>query len=171
MTSTQGRNFLAAGKAMPTRTAVSAAIAGAVAQRPVKLMKTAALAALLTVGAVSGCAADNSAKIPAAKDLIGTWSVTTAGFEAGKHEGSQSQWVVEAAEGQAFVGFKEYQDPGEDPQKEVLNGAVGVDGDIRIADSDGFFTGRMTDGKILGQYIEAKDAADSAVLNIEMSRQ
>jgi hypothetical protein len=29
----------------------------------------------------------------------------------------------------------------------------------------------MTDGKILGQYIEAKDAADSAVLNIEMSRQ
>ena len=171
MTSTQGRSFVAAGKAMTTRVAVSAVIAGAVAQRPVKLMKTTALAALLTVGAVSGCTAENSAKTPAAKDLIGTWSVTTAGFEAGKHEGAKSQWVVEAAEGQAFVGFKEYQDPGEDPQKEVLNGAVGVDGDIRIADSDGFFTGRMTDGKILGQYIEAKDAADSAVLNVEMSRQ
>jgi hypothetical protein len=171
VTSTQGRSFVAAGKAMTTRIAVPAVIAGAVAQRPVKLMKTIALAALLTVGTVSGCAAENSAKTPAAKDLIGTWSVTTAGFEAGKHESAKSQWVVEAAEGQAFVGFKEYQDPGEDPQKEVLNGAVGVDGDIRIADSDGFFTGRMTDGKILGQYIEAKDAADSAVLNVEMSRQ
>ena len=170
MTSTQGRSFVAAGKAMTTRIAVSAVIAGAVAQRPVKIMKTTALAALLTVVAVSGCAADNSAKIPAAKDLIGTWSVTTAGFEAGKHEGGKSKWVVEAAEGQEFVGFKEYQDPGEDPQKEVFNGGVGVDGDIRIADSDGFFTGRMTDGKILGQYIEAKDTADSAVLNVEMSR-
>ena len=171
MTSTHGRSFVAAGKAMTTRIAVPAVIAGAVAQRPVKLMKTTALAALLTVGALSGCAAENSAKIPAAKDLIGTWSVTTAGFEGGKHESHKSQWVVEAAEGQAILGFKEYQDPGEDPQKEVLNGAVGVDGDIRIADSDGFFTSRMTDGKIIGQYIEAKDAADSAVLNVEMSRQ
>lgn len=170
MISTQGP-AVATGKAMTTRIAVSAVIAGAVAQRPVKLMKTAALAALLTVGAVSGCTAENSAKIPAAKDLIGTWSVTVAGFEGGKHESGNSQWVVEAAEGQAFLGFKEYQDPGEDPQKEVLTGAVGVDGDIRIADTDGFFTGRMTDGKILGQYIETKDAADHAVLNVEMSRQ
>jgi hypothetical protein len=168
--STQGHSSVAAGKAMTTRIAASAVIAGAVAQRPVKLMKTTALAALLTVGAVSGCAAENSAKIPAAKDLIGTWSVTTAGFEGGKFESGKSQWVVEAAEGQAFLGFKEYQDPGEDPQKEVLKGAVGVDGDIRIADTDGFFIGRMTDGKILGQYIETKDAADHAVLNVEMSR-
>ena len=171
MTSTRGRKFVAAGKASTARIAASAEITGATTQRPMTILKITSLAALLTVGAVSGCAAETSAKIPAAKDLIGTWSVTTAGFEGGKHESHKSQWVVEAAEGQAFLGFKEYQDPGEDPQKEVLNGAVGVDGDIRIADSDGFFTGRMTDGKILGQYIEAKDAADSAVLNIEMSRQ
>ncbi len=170
MTSTQGRNFVAAGKATATPIAVSAEIAGATTQRPMTILKITALAALLTVGAVSGCAAETSAKIPAAKDLIGTWSVTTAGFEAGKHESGESQWIVEAAEGQAFVGFKEYQDPGESPQKEVLNGAVGVDGDIRIADGDGFFTGRMNDGKILGQYIEAKDAADSTVLNVELSR-
>ena len=170
MTSTQGRRFVAAGKAMTPRIAVSAATASAAARRPKKLLKSTALAALLTAGAVSGCAAETSAKIPAAKDLIGTWSVTTAGFEAGKHESGKSQWIVEAAEGQAFVGFKEYQDPGEAPQKEVLNGAVGVDGDIRIADSDGFFAGRLIDGKILGQYIEAKDAADSTVLNVELSR-
>lgn len=140
------------------------------ANRRIQLLTSTALVALLTIGAVSGCAADTSAKIPAAKDLIGTWSVTQAGFEAGKYESGNSQWVVEAAEGQAFVGFKEYQDPGEDPQKEVLNGAIGVDGDIRIADSDGFFAGRMKDGKIIGQYIEAKDAADSTVLNVELSR-
>ena len=170
MTSTQDRSFVAAGKAMTTRIAVSARSAGAAAQRPRKPLKSIALAALLIVGAISGCAAETSAKIPAAKDLIGSWSGSLAGFEGGKHQSGQSQWVVEAAEGQAFVGFKEYQDAGKDPQKEVFNGAVGVDGDIRIADSDGFFAGRMIDGKILGQYVENKDAADSAVLNIELSR-
>jgi hypothetical protein len=161
---------VAEGKALTKPIAVSAVIAGAAARRSMKLLKSTALAAVLTIGAVSGCAAETSAKIPAAKDLIGTWSVTGAGFEGGKYESGKGEWVIEAAEGQAFLGFKEYQDPGEDPQKEVFSGAVGVDGDIRIADGDGFFTGRMTDGKILGQYIEAKDAADHAVRNIELSR-
>ena len=58
---------------------------------------------------------------------------------------------------------------GEDPQREAVNGAFGVDGDIRIADEDGFFTGRLADGKNLGQYIEVKKG-ESQVLNVELTR-
>jgi hypothetical protein len=136
-----------------------------------KLLISTALAALLTAGAVSGCGAETSAKIPAAKDLIGTWAQTGAGYE----EGTPVTWkdqtlVVEAAEGQGFVGFKEYHNEGEDPQKEVINGAVGVDGDIRIADDDGFFVGRLVDGKILGQFTKVAKG-ESQVLNVELVRQ
>lgn len=135
-----------------------------------KLLLSTALAALLTVGALSGCAADTAAKVPAAKDLIGTWSQTGAGFEEGKPVTWKDQkLVVETAEGQGFTGFKEYDNEGEDPQKEIVNGAVGVDGDIRIVDEDGFFVGRLVDGKILGQYVEVKEG-ESQVLNVELAR-
>lgn len=136
-----------------------------------KLLISTAFAALLTAGAVSGCGADTSAKAPAAKDLIGTWAQTGAGFEEGKPVTWKDQTlVVEAAEGQGFTGFKEYDNEGEDPQKEVVNGAVGVNGEIRIVDEDGFFVGRLVDAKILGQYIEVKKG-ESQVLNVELVRQ
>lgn len=128
------------------------------------------LALLLTVGAIAGCAADSAAKVPAAKDLIGEWAQTGAGYEEGAHvTWSNQMLVIEEAEGQAFVGFKEYTNEGEAPQKEVVNGAVGVDGDIRIADEDGFFAGRLVDGKILGQYVEVTKG-ESQVLNVELTR-
>ena len=72
------------------------------------------------------------------------------------------------AEEQGFAGFKEYEEGGE-PQKEILNGAVGVDGVIRIADEDGFIVGRLFDGKILGQYVEVVKG-ESQVLNVEYVR-
>lgn len=135
-----------------------------------KLLVPTALAALLTAGALSGCAADTAAKVPAAEDLIGTWAQTGAGFEEGKPVTWKDQTlVVETAEGQGFTGFKEYDNEGEDPQKEIVNGAVGVNGDIRIADGDGVFVGRLVDGKILGQYFEVKQG-ESQVLNVELAR-
>lgn len=135
-----------------------------------KLLISTALAALLTAGAVSGCGANTSAKAPEAKDLIGTWAQNGAGFEEGKPVTWKDQTVVvEAAEGQGFTGFKEYDNEGEDPQKERVNGAVGINGDIRIVDEDGFFVGRLTDGKIVGQYIEVKKG-ESQVLNVELVR-
>jgi hypothetical protein len=135
-----------------------------------KLLIATALAALLTAGAVGGCGADTSAKAPAAKDLIGTWAQTGAGYEEGKPVTWKDQTlVVEAADGQGFTGFKEYDNEGEDPRKEVVNGAVGFNGDIRIADEDGFFVGRLVDGKILGQYIEVAKG-ESQVLNVELIR-
>lgn len=129
-----------------------------------------ALAALITAGAVSGCSAESSVRIPAAKDLIGTWAQTGAGYEEGKPVTWTDQTlVIEAAEGQGFTGFKEYHNAGEDPQKEVVNGAVGVNGDIRIVDEDGFFVGQLVDQKIVGQYIEVKKG-ESQVLNVELAR-
>lgn len=135
-----------------------------------KLLISTALAALLASGAVSGCGAASSVKAPAAKDLIGTWAQTGAGFEEGKPVTWKDQTlVVETVEGQGFTGFKEYDNEGEDPQKEVVNGAVGVNGDIRIVDEDGFFVGRLVDGKIQGQYIEVKKG-EAQVLNVELVR-
>ena len=72
------------------------------------------------------------------------------------------------AEDQGFAGFKEYEEGGE-PQKEILNGAVGIDGAIRIADEDGFIVGRLFDGKILDQYVEVVKG-ESQVLNVEYVR-
>jgi len=136
-----------------------------------KLLISTAVAALVTAGAVSGCQSDNSAKVPAAKDLIGTWAQTGAGYEEGKPVTWQDdKLVVETTEGQGFTGFKEYQNEGEDPQKEIVNGAVGINGDIRIVDEDGFFVGRLVDGKILGQYVEIAKG-ESQVLNVELVRQ
>ena len=135
-----------------------------------KLLISTVSAALLTAGVVSGCGADTSAKAPAAKDLIGTWAQTGAGYEEGKPVTWKDQkLVVEAADRQGFTGFKEYDNEGEGSQKEVVSGAVGVDGDIRIADEDGFFVGRLIDGKILGQYVEVKQG-ESQVLNVELIR-
>jgi hypothetical protein len=126
--------------------------------------------ALLAIGVVSGCGVEKSATVPAAKDLIGTWDQTGAGFEEGKPVTWKDQkLVVEKAEGQGFAGFKEYDNEGEDPRKELVNGAVGVDGDIRIVDEDGFFVGRLVDGKIRGQYVEVKKG-ESQVLNVELVR-
>lgn len=136
-----------------------------------KLLISTVFAVLLSAATVSGCGADTAAKAPAAKDLIGTWAQNGAGYEEGKPVTWKDQTlVVEAAEGQGFTGFKEYDNEGEDPQKEVVNGAVGVNGDIRIVDEDGFFVGRLVDGKILGQYVEVKKG-ESQVLNVELVRQ
>jgi hypothetical protein len=160
---------VAEGKALTTPIAVSAVIAGAAARRSMKLLKSTALAAVLTIGAVSGCGAGTSAKVPDAKDLIGTWAQTGAGFREGKPVTWETTVVVETVEGQGFTGFKEYDNEGEDPQKEVVNGAVGVNGDIRIADEDGLFVGRLVDGKIVGQHVEVSKG-ESQVLNVELVR-
>jgi hypothetical protein len=122
------------------------------------------IAALLIAAAITACGAETVTKVPAAKDLIGIWSQNGAGYEEGKPVTWKDQTLVVA-----FVGFKEYENEGEDPQKEILNGAVGVDGDIRIADEDGFFVGRLVDGKILGQYVEVVKG-ESQVLNVELVR-
>ena len=48
--------------------------------------------------------------------------------------------VIERAEGQGFTGYKEYTREAKPPQKEIINGAVGTDGRILMADEDGCST-------------------------------
>lgn len=135
-----------------------------------KIRFAAVLSGLVVAATGSGCAGETSAKVPAAEDLMGTWAQTGSGFEEGKPVTWKDQTlVIDQADGQGFAGFKEYHNQGEDPQKEVFNGAVGFDGEIRIVDEDGIFVGRLVDGKVLGQYVEVKQG-ESQVLNIELTR-
>jgi len=53
-------------------------------------------------------------------------------------------------------------------QREVVNGVIGVNGDVLIVDDDGTFEGRLVDGKLQGQYAEVGD--DAAAINVELTR-
>lgn len=127
------------------------------------------LCAALAVGVLAGCATSTSTKVPTGADLKGTWAQTGTGYEKGSPVTWRDQTlVIEEAEGPGFTGFKEYTPDGGQPQKESVNGVVGADGDIRMADEDGSFLGRLVDGKILGQYVEVGD--DAAAINVELTR-
>lgn len=127
-----------------------------------------------TIIATAGCSADSSTKVPTGADLKGTWIQAGDGYERGirvtpENKGFEATVVIAEADGQGFTGYKEYTDPGEKPQREVLHGVVGLDGDILITDEDGFFTGKLVDGKIRGQFAEIGN--DAAAINVELSRQ
>lgn len=134
-------------------------------------------AAAAIVAVAAGCGADTSTSsttVPTGADLKGTWVQDGDGYERGERVTPENQMaratvVIAEADGQGFTGYKEYTDPGEPPTKEMLYGVVGVDGDILITDEDGYFTGRLVDGKIRGQYAEIGN--DPAALNMELSRQ
>ena len=111
----------------------------------------------------------SSSQVPKGEDLKGTWSQTGAGYENGRPVTWENQTVViEEASGQGFTGFKEYAREGEQPQKEPVNGVIGVNGNILIVDDDGKFEGRLVDGKLQGQYAEVGD--DAAAINIVLTR-
>lgn len=118
----------------------------------------------------AGCGADNSTRVPAADDLRGAWTQSGVGYEQGQRVTWDNQKVViEAVDGQSFTGFKEYTREGEATQKEIINGVIGFDGDIMMTDEDGFFEGRLIDGKVKGHYAEVGD--DAAAIIVELSKQ
>ena len=111
----------------------------------------------------------SSIQVPKGEDLKGTWSQTGAGYENGRPVTWENQTVViEMAYGQGFTGFKEYEWESEGMQREVVNGVIGVNGDVLIVDDDGTFEGRLVDGKLQGQYAEVGD--DAAAINVELTR-
>ena len=131
-------------------------------------------AASAIIAVASGCSADPSTKVPNGADLKGTWIQEGDGYERGirvtpDNKGFEATMVIAEADGQGFTGYKEHTDPGEKPQREILHGVVGLDGDILITDEDGQFTGKLVDGKIRGQYAET--GRDAAAINVELSRQ
>lgn len=124
------------------------------------------------VSVLAGCAPDSNTttKVPTGADLKGTWDQTGSGYERGRPVVWKDQTlVIEEAEGQGFGGFKEYHREGEEPQKEIVNGVVGFNGEIVMVDEDGFFEGRLVDGKILGQYVESGE--DHGAINVVLSRE
>lgn len=126
-----------------------------------------ALAAGAAISAGSACAADTS--VPTGADLRGTWTQNGAGYENGVPVTWENQTVViDEADGQGFAGFKEYTREGEPPQREIVNGVIGPDGNILIVDEDGRFEGRLVDGTLRGQYAEIGD--DPGAINVELSR-
>ena len=133
-----------------------------------------ACAAGAVIAVTCGCSADHSAKVPTGADLKGTWIQAGDGYERGirvtpENKGFEATVVITEADGQGFTGYKEHTDPGEKPQREVLHGVVGLDGDILITDEDGSYRGKLVDGKIKGQYAEV--GKDAAAMNVELSRQ
>ena len=131
-------------------------------------------AASAIIAVASGCSAAPSTKVPTGADLKGTWNQAGDGYERGgrvtpENKGFEATVVIAEADGQSFTGYKEHTDPGEKTQKETLHGVIGLDGDILITDEDGFFTGKLVDGEIKGQYAEI--GKDAAAINVELSRQ
>lgn len=112
----------------------------------------------------------SSVQVPTGEALKGTWIQTGAGYEKGRPVTWENQTVViEKAKGQGFAGFKKYKREGEQPQRESVNGVIGLNGDVLIVDEDGTFKGRFVGGKKLqGQYAEIGD--DAAAINVELTR-
>ena len=132
----------------------------------------AALGAGAIIAAVAGCgsnsAADSSATVPTGAELVGTWTQTGEGFGNGAPITWEDQTIViESANGQGFTGSKQYTD-NRQLQTEPINGVIGVDGTVLIVDDDGRFEGRLTDGKLQGQYGET--GPDAAAVNVEITR-
>jgi hypothetical protein len=125
-------------------------------------------AAMLTV--VAGCGSSDSTSVPTGADLQGTWSQSGSGYEAGNPVSWENQTIViDKADGQGFAGYKEYTPAGGQPQKETLNGVIGVDGNILIVDEDGKFEGQLNGNTLQGQYSEVGD--DATAMNLEISKQ
>lgn len=140
--------------------------------RPHRVRAVAARTAITAVVIITlaSCGSDSSVAVPTGDDLEGTWIQEGAGYEDGEPVTWEDQTVViEESEGQGFAGFKEYTRDGEQPQRETVNGVVGVDGDVLIVDEDGTFVGRFVDGRLVGQYAELGD--DTAAINVELVRE
>lgn len=121
------------------------------------------------ISAVAGCGANSSAPAPTGAELKGTWIQQGSGYENGDPVTWENQTVViDEADGQGFAGFKEYTRDGGPPQKEIVSGVIGPDGDILIVDEDGRFEGRFVDGRMQGQYAEIGD--DATAINLELTR-
>lgn len=131
------------------------------------ILGAAVTAALVTIA--TGCQTDSADSVPTGAELIGTWAQNGVGYEQGEPATWVDQTVViESADGQGFTGYKEYTPEGDVAKQEIVNGVIGADGEIIIADEDGFFRGRLDDEAIIGQYVEA--GADHGAMNIELTR-
>jgi hypothetical protein len=88
--------------------------------------------------------------------MIGTWSGESSGHEDGKNTGTAVTFVIDKAAGQSFSGTIKYRYHDGRIGQEPIDGSIGKNGTIIIADKDGFYVnGSLDNGKLSLQYIEA----------------
>jgi len=117
----------------------------------------------------TGCANLGASRVPTGQQMIGTWSGKSSGQEEGKSTGTDVTFVIDKAAGQSFSGTIQYKYHDGRTGQEPINGSIGKNGTIVIADKDGFYiNGSLDNGKLSLQYIEASpEESESSNVYVE----
>ncbi|MEX1219191.1 MAG: hypothetical protein WEB05_02255 [Solirubrobacterales bacterium] len=115
-----------------------------------------------------GCGSDSEIS-----SLEGTWVGSGSGYNAGVYEETTSKIVItEVQEDKdVFLGYKQTRTGGEPyGPRETIQGGIGPDGRISIADEDGYNFFEFSEDKLEGQYLEAGEK-DATVKNYTLTRE
>ena len=119
----------------------------------------------------AGCTHLNATKVPTGEQMKGTWTGTSSGQENGKSSGTDVTFVIDQASGQSFSGKIKYKYKDGRTGLESIHGSIGKNGNIAIADKDGFYINGLLDNNSLSlQYIEASPE-ESEASNVYIQKQ
>ena len=119
----------------------------------------------------AGCTHLNAAKIPTGEQMKGTWTGTSTGQENGKSSGTDATLLIDQASGQSFSGTIKYKYKDGRSGQEPIHGSIGKNGNIAIADKDGFYiNGILENNSLSMQYIEASPE-ESEASNVYLQKQ
>ena len=118
-----------------------------------------------------GCTHLNATKVPTGEQLKGTWTGTSSGQENGKSSGTDVTFLIDQASGQSFSGTIKYKYKDGRSGKEPIHGSIGKNGNIAIADKDGYYINGILENNSLSlQYIEASPE-ESEASNVYLQKQ
>lgn len=130
----------------------------------------AAVVIIIASSMATGCSYLGAAKIPTGEQMKGTWTGTSSGHENGRNTGTNVTFLIDQSSGQSFSGTIEYQYNDKRTGKEKIHGSIGKNGDIAIADEDGFYINGILDRNSLSlQYIESSPE-ESEASNVYLKR-
>ena len=117
----------------------------------------------------TGCSQLGAPQVPTGQQMIGTWSGESSGHEDGKNTGTAVTFVIDKAAGQSFSGTIQYKYHDGRTGQEPIDGSIGKNGTIVMADKDGFYiNGSLDNGKLSLQYIEASpEESESSNVYVE----
>ena len=116
----------------------------------------------VAVALLAGCGEDSELT-----SLKGTWVGQGSGYNDGTFEERTARLVITETreDGNVFVGYKQTKADGEPyGPRETIQGGIGPDDTISIADEDGILFFEFSEGNLVGQYLES-DKNDSTVKN------
>ena len=132
------------------------------------MRRTLLVALPVIVAIIAGCGDDSDVT-----SLEGTWVGPGLGYNSGVYEERTSRLVITDVreDENVFVGYKQTRSEGEPfGPREIIQGAVGTDGRIFIADDDGFNFFELSEDTLVGQYLEA-GKKDATVKNYKLVRE